>query len=298
MQPIAIMAGMTAMAISFWVAQPESAQPVEPQKLTLQQVIDQLDTQDRIEIGRLGVALEDVSFEQAGRMVEAVVCKPLAPDAGHRSPAVLLIPGYSRSARDNIPLMIALARHGYIGMSIAQPGFGRSDGPADFAGPSSVAAADAAFELLRNDPRTDPDHIALFGYSRGAMVASILATKRDDLACVVLCAGVYDLKAGYEQATSPVLREHIEKETGGASDGALRERSSLHRAGDIKCDVLVIHGDKDINAPVTQAHALVDRLAQAGVAHEVKNLKDRDHALTRAEIETVVLPFFEAHMRD
>lgn len=297
MQLIVAMAALT-LSILMTQAQPALAQPAQQHKMTLQEVIDQLDTQDRVEIKKLGVVLEDVSFKHEGKVVEAVVCRPAPHDAEKRSPAILMIPGYSRSARDNIPLMIALARHGYIGMSIAQPGFGRSDGPADFAGPASVSAADGAFELLKNDPQTDPDRIGLFGYSRGAMIAAILACERDDPACVVLCAGVYDLKALYEQATSPVLREHIEKETGGASDETLRERSALYRAGDISCDVLVVHGDKDVNAPVAQAHALIDRLAQSGVSHEEVILKDRDHALTRKEIETSTLPFFKAHLLD
>jgi len=82
-----------------------------------------------------------------------------------------------------------MATRGYVAAAVSQPGYGKSDGPPDYCGPFTQDAVQAAVEFLRRQTFIDPTRIALYGYSRGAIVASMVATK---VAAVVLGAGAYD----------------------------------------------------------------------------------------------------------
>lgn len=85
--------------------------------------------------------------------------------------------------------------------AVSQPGFGASDGPADFCGPGTQQAIIAALSFLREQPCVDPDRIVLYGNSRGAVAAAMVAAQVADLRAIVLSSGVYDLKAAFENSS-------------------------------------------------------------------------------------------------
>jgi len=60
---------------------------------------------------------------------------------------------------------------------------------------------------------------------------------------------------------------------------AVRERSSILRMEQLKCPILILHGGKDINVPVTQALELRDRLTQLHKDFEFKLFPDREHSI-------------------
>ena len=61
-----------------------------------------------------------------GKNVEAI---SFEPKGGGKFPALLLIPGHLGTARDWIPNGLTYARNGFAGLAVAQPGYGRSEGP-------------------------------------------------------------------------------------------------------------------------------------------------------------------------
>ncbi len=67
-------------------------------------------------------------YQVDGRAVEALLFRP-AGDGPF--PGVLMIPGYQRTAKDQIPLGARLAAEGFAGVSVSQPGLGESQGPAE-----------------------------------------------------------------------------------------------------------------------------------------------------------------------
>jgi pimeloyl-ACP methyl ester carboxylesterase len=85
-----------------------------------------------------------------------------------------------------------MARHGYVAAAVSQPGYGNSSGPPDYCVPYTQQATLVAIDFLRRQPFVRPDKVALFGYSRGAIVAAMVATLNPKLAAVVLGAGAYD----------------------------------------------------------------------------------------------------------
>jgi dipeptidyl aminopeptidase/acylaminoacyl peptidase len=227
--------------------------------------------------------------------VEAIVFRPITEG---KYPGLLLIPGYSRTARDYIPMGIRFAREGFACIAITQRGFSKSTGQADFVGPQTIASLQAGYAKFRQEPYVDKEQMGLFGYFRGAMAASLLACRMRDqgLRAAVFAAGIYDLKRAYDEIKIEGIRENIQKEAG-LTDAALAERSSLKKMADLVCPALILHGEKDENAPVNQAYLLRDQLTSLKKDHELKIFPDRDHDLGRQNLNDATLAYFTAKLK-
>jgi pimeloyl-ACP methyl ester carboxylesterase len=150
-------------------------------------------------------------FSLDGRNVEAISFQP----AGEGPfPGALLIPGYQRTAKNLVPLGTQLAAAGFAAVAVSQPGFGGSEGPADYVGPSTIAALRAGYEKLRKERWVDSSRMAIYGYSRGAIAASLLALDLPDLKAAVFGAGAYDFQRLYNDAVLPGVRGNMKAETG------------------------------------------------------------------------------------
>jgi dipeptidyl aminopeptidase/acylaminoacyl peptidase len=162
----------------------------------------------------------------------------IRPAGDGQYPAVLLIHGHQERLRNGGEAFVStgrlgvMAARGYVAAALSQPGYGKSDGPPDYCGPFTQDAGVAAVEFLRRQPFIDPKRIALYGYSRGAIVASMVATKDPQLAAVVLGAGAYDFFSWYPTPL-PGIDANIRLETG-ASAEAFRARSAIYYAEKIR----------------------------------------------------------------
>ena len=222
-----------------------------------------------------GQKLCGADYSVDGKNVEAISFMPQGTGV---FPGVLMIPGYDRTARDLVPLGIRLARAGIAGLAVSQPGFGRSDGPADYVGPKTLNVLTVGYRKLQNDPHLDAKRVAIYGYSRGGMAASLLATQIDDVKAAVFGAGVYDFQREYDEVKLLGIRFNMIAETGMTKD-AVRERSSILRMDKLKCPVLILHGELDKNVPVSQAKLLRDRLTELHKEFEIKILPDKEHSV-------------------
>jgi len=224
--------------------------------------------------------------------VEALLFRPSSstPVAG-----ILLIPGYQRTAWNLIPLGIRLAQEGFASVAVTQPGFGESQGPPDFVGPKTLKVLTAGYKKLQNEAFVNPRRMGLYGYSRGAMAASLLALTLDDLRAAVFGAGVYDFRKAYDDSTLPGIRENMKAETGMTPD-AIRERSSILRMESLKCPVLILHGERDKNVPVSQALLLRDRLTALHKDFEIKLFPDREHSIG-PQVITLSVDFFQRKLK-
>jgi len=118
----------------------------------------------------------------------------------------------------------------------------------------------------------------------------------DDVKAAVLGAGVYDFQKAYDDSTLPGVRANMRAETG-MTRAAIRERSSILRMEVLKCPVLILHGEKDVNVPVSQAYALRDRLTQLHKDFEIKLFPDREHSIG-PEVIPLTVDFFKRRLRD
>lgn len=223
-----------------------------------------------------GLSIEALSFRPAGE---------------GRFPGVLLIPGYQRTALDLISLGTALARAGFAGVAVSQPSFGKSQGKADYVGPLTLKVLTEGFRKFKRESYVDADRMGIYGYSRGGMAASLLAVRLDDVRAAVFRAGIYDFQKAHDEVKIPGIRENMEKETG-MTEAAVRERSSVFQMERLKCPVLILHGEKDENVPVSQAYLLRDRLTALKKDFEIKLYPDRPHGIG-PEVTTETVDFFK-----
>lgn len=259
------------------------------QPINLEDITKQLDAKGQVALTQFDITLPRFDYPCAGDTVEAITFRPSKEG---RYPGVLLIPGFSRSARDYIPMGIRLAREGIASVAVTQRGFGKSTGKPDFVGPKTIQSLDAGFQKFAKEPYVDTKRLGVFGYSRGAMAASLLAVNRSDLKAAVFAAGIYDLRQAYDEIKFAAIRENMEQEAG-LSPEAVAARSSLTKMGKLDCPVLILHGEKDENAPVTQAKELAKKLKSLGKEHELKLFPDRDHDLGRQNLNDATIAFFK-----
>jgi dipeptidyl aminopeptidase/acylaminoacyl peptidase len=259
--------------------------------LSLAKVVETLEKDGRVALDNGNVLAFTYDYSVDGDKVEAIAFRPTADG---KYPAVLLIPGFSKTARDYIPLGLRFAREGFACVAVTQRGFGTSAGKPDFVGPKTIAALNAGFQQFRNEPYVDGSRMGLFGYSRGAMAASLLAVrlKDEELRAAVFAAGIYDFKKAYDDVMLPGIRENMEQEAG-LSDAAARDRTSATKMADLPCPVLILHGEKDENAPVSQAYLLRDRLTGLKKDFELKTFPDKDHDLGRQNLYDHTFEFFK-----
>jgi dipeptidyl aminopeptidase/acylaminoacyl peptidase len=226
-----------------------------------------------------------------GHRVEYVVC---LPDSAPRAslPGLLVIPGRGAHARSMLPFARGLANHGCVVMALSQPGYGLSDGPADFGGPATVQAVSDAIDALRSEPGVNAKRVGVWGISRGAASAVGIAERRKDLQAVIAQSGSYDLWATYRETRAEDLRADILAQAGSDS-AAWKARSPLLDASKVTCPLLILHGERDERAPPGPAHALEARLRQLGRPVEGRFFPQGSHFLSPALTNSAVFPFLE-----
>lgn len=228
-----------------------------------------------------------------GNNVEAISFRPVADG---RYPAILMVPGFQRTAVDLIYMGRILGVEGYASLAVSQPGFGKSTGTADYVGPATIDALLIGFKKLQDEPYVDQKRMGIYGYSRGGMAASLLAVKLKDIKAAVLGAGIYDFKKAYDEMKMEGIRENMRAETG-MTEAAVRERSSILQMKELRAPVLILHGEKDENVPVSQALALRDRLTELKKDFEIKLFPNAPHGIPRDELMPVMIDFLNRRVK-
>ena len=233
---------------------------------------------------RFGDAAERVLLphpDDATKKVEVFWGKPPGPGP---FPAILFIHGHQFPNRPGAKIYLNFGRlgrmvaGGYVVAAVSQPGYGASDGPPDFCGPYTQKAVLAAIAFLRAKRFVKKDKVALYGYSRGAIVAGMVAARDARLAAVILGAGMYDLERDYPTGLRG-LDDNLRRETKGASKAALRARSAFQHADRIKAAVLLLHGADDDRFRPDTARRLAERLRAHGVPVTLKIFPRVGHSI-------------------
>lgn len=164
------------------------------------------------------------------------------------------------------------ANRGYLAVSISQPGYGGSTGPADFCGPFTQHAVAAVIAKLHADGYVRENRVLIQGVSRGALVAGLVAAHDPSIRGIVLISGLYDLPAYSSHANSAMavsIVDSMKAETDGTPE-ALKLRSLLYSAQNIKAETLILNGAKDDRTDPEQARRVAETInAQGGHARAI-----------------------------
>jgi dipeptidyl aminopeptidase/acylaminoacyl peptidase len=225
------------------------------------------------------------------------------PEGNGPWPALIHVHGHQPGERPGAAVYVSNGRlrqmstQGVVGVAVSQPGYGKSDGPPDFCGPRTQAAIRAVIAHLRRQRWVRADRVGLYGYSRGAIAAGMVAAQVPELAVVILGAGAYDLEDAHRRLNRSHpeldgLARNLEAEAG-TSREAFRDRSALSVAGDFKAATLILHGERDDRCPVDQARKLASALERNGTPVRLAIFPEAGHGLPPRDREEEIGPFLK-----
>jgi dipeptidyl aminopeptidase/acylaminoacyl peptidase len=263
------------------------------QQLSRDQIVELMEKNGCVTVEQRSAKVCKYEYRWNGKKIEGITIRPLADG---KYPGLLLLSGMSPAA-NFINFGLIFAEQGFVCLSVAEPGFGKSEGQRDFMGPDSIEAFAAGFEKFKHEPFVDANKMGVFGYSRGGMAASLLTIKLGkQVKAAVFGAGIYDFKRAYDETGLDGIRENMKAESG-MTENAIKERSSILQMQELASPVLIIHGENDINAPTDQAILLRDRLTELKKDFEIKILANHKHGEFRSNFILPVVDFLSRRLK-
>ena len=145
---------------------------------------------------------------------------------------------------------------------------------------------------FRARPFVRPDKVALFGISRGAIVAAMLGTTDSKLAAIVLISGLFDLSN-----LPPGFPTRNLREEGILSEAEVRARSALLQPAAIRAATLILNGEKDDRTSPEQARDLARKIEEGGGSARAIIYPDFGHAIPVEARSKEIVPFLAERLR-
>ncbi len=195
----------------------------------------------------------------------------LVPGAGSaaRKPAIIYLPGLDSTKEQGLQFAQAMAERGFSVLLPDGPGVGEA---VQFRGMPNrydyEVPGKADFDYLASRPDVDPSRIVAVGVSMGGYRAPRFAAFEPRLAGCVAWGAVWDWatvwasRIANERGNVPVPHSHVMHVMGADSiEGVTRIVQDWRLepvAGQIRCPLLVTHGEQDAQIPVEQAYKLYE----------------------------------------
>jgi dipeptidyl aminopeptidase/acylaminoacyl peptidase len=204
-------------------------------------------------------------------------------------PTIMLLHGHQNGSRPGGKefaywgVLKQLASRGYLAVAVSQPGYGNSSGPADFCGPFTQHAVEGVIAKLKSEGQVEGGKLLLEGVSRGAVTAGLVAAHDPSVAGLVMISGEYDLLEHVRDADTSTDKQSVAKaimdETGGGSAEALKARSVMGVAGNIKASTLILNGGKDARTEPGHARRLEEEIIRGGGKARAISYPDLGHQI-------------------
>jgi dipeptidyl aminopeptidase/acylaminoacyl peptidase len=187
------------------------------------------------------------------------------------------------------------SKKGILTVAISQPGYGQSEGPPDFCGSRTQQAVIDVIDFFKAKTEMVSERVFIYGGSRGATVASMIATKIPSLSGVILKSGVYDFVAWSKLSPwfDPIKLTML-WEIGWLNETKLRERSAIYFADKIQAPVLIIHGTLDDRAPLSIAAEFSEAIVRSGGHAEFVKVES-EHVIPMPKIADLMESFINKH---
>jgi len=212
----------------------------------------------------------------------------------------------SGSKDDATPLLIPLARGGYLAVAINY----RLSDVAPY--PAAVHDCKAAIRFLRAntaDLGIDPDRVGVFGHSAGGQLAAYLAVTGNDadlqgdvgttegdaaVQCAVTISGPTDFEKLHSRHPE-LVGAYLAGPADSLSERML-EASTLTHVDSEDPPLLIVHGDADKVVPIEHAKWLRDAYEQAGAPVKLVEVQDAGHMIQQRSVYLKVAAFFDHHL--
>jgi dipeptidyl aminopeptidase/acylaminoacyl peptidase len=145
-------------------------------------------------------------------------------------------------------------------------------------------AADCADFLIR-ERHADPRRIACAGRSYGGyLTLACLTFHAEKFAAGVAICGMSDLQSFYEN-TEPWIAVAAYTKYGhpDADRELLRDLSPIHRIGELRAPLLVVHGSHDTNVPVSESEQVVESARALGQKADLILFPDEGHEIVKRD---------------
>ena len=203
--------------------------------------------------------IADYTFKDLPLKVEWMGCKPAIEKT------TVLVMHRDRAGYDAARFCDGWIAQTFLSSNIAiiavnRPGFGNSNGRADFSGPKTVAATIPAVEaaLKAMSPKNPPTGI--WGYSSGATAALFASKVQKGLAWAIVGGGVYDLDDTKKKSSDSYLKREIDDVKNSEGQKGIEDRSISYDVSGLPKRILIYHGKQDTAIPTAQAVSFAETL--------------------------------------
>ena len=229
-------------------------------------------------------------FPTSGSNAEAYITRPEGPGP---FPLMIFLHGHTIGGAIGAGSMLPEAQAFasdlcYAGLAVSLPGYGATEVPPGTDPEATLDVVLDAASLVKKLPWIDSKRSYLYGYSRGAFFSSLLASRIEGIAGVVLQSGTYDLNRFYQQ--SPWYFRSLLNPDGEQNPkliSILPEVSTWH------APTLVLHGEKDSLVSVQQAYLLTNSLDAAKKPYRLVLYPDTGHRLPLEDVRKKATAFLE-----
>lgn len=197
------------------------------------------------------ILLREITYWSEGIRVKGMLASPIKEG---QYEGMLYLRGGIQGVGMVRPARIAeFAAQGFVVFAPYYRGNRGGEGRDEFGGIDRFDAVHAV-DVLK---QFSTSRIHVFAFSRGGIMALWTAILRHDITSVVTWGGVSDMTLTYEERVD--MRRMLKRVIGGSPTKlpeAYNARTPLLHVANIHCPVLIIHGEKDDNVPITHAKRL------------------------------------------
>ncbi|HMI76718.1 MAG TPA: S9 family peptidase [Steroidobacteraceae bacterium] len=249
-------------------------------------------------------SVKPINYQAAdGTTIPGYLTLPPGVDTPKNLPAIVM-PHGGPDARDYWDFNWLAQFYASRGYAVLQPNFRGSTGYGDDffkkngfrSWPTAIGDVLDAGRWLVAQGIANPNKLAVVGWSYGGYAALQSAVVDPSVfKAVIAVAPVTDLPELKEEHRNWSDFLVITREIGEGPH--VREGSPALNAAKIKVPVLLFHGEMDRNVLIRQSREMNDRLASAGVPHELVTWPDLDHQLDDSAARAEMLRKSDAFLR-
>jgi dipeptidyl aminopeptidase/acylaminoacyl peptidase len=228
-------------------------------------------------------------FPTSGSNAEAYLTRPAGPGP---FPLMILFHGHTfgsiGGAESVVPEAEAFASDlCYAGLAVSLPGYGATEVPPGIDPKITLNVVLDAISLVKKLPWIDSKRFYLYGFSRGAFFAALMANRLDGIEGIVLHSGAYDLNQFYQETLWFRSMLNPSGELNPKLISILPEVPTWH------APTLILHGGKDFLVSVHQANLLRDSLDAAKKPYRFVLYPNDGHRLPPEDVRKKATAFLE-----